>query len=33
MDMRKMESAKSKIESEYSKNDIWNMWLNLKYVD
>ncbi len=33
MDMRKIESGKSKIESKYKKDDMWTTRLNMKYVD
>ena len=33
MDMRKIKNRKWKIESEYKKEDIWSMLLNIKYVE
>jgi|APFre7841882724_1041349.scaffolds.fasta_scaffold854948_1 hypothetical protein len=33
MDMRKIENRKWKIESEYKKDDMWTLQLNMKYVE
>ena len=33
MDLEKIESGKSKMESEYNEDKIWTSWLKIKYVD
>ena len=33
MDLGKIENGKSKMESEYKKDDLWTLQLNMKYVN